>query len=412
MTSVSHRAGSALRPIRRGFRGALSLIVSALLVVSFAGPVLAAPQATDSIDGIRYAESGVAPQVMPDVRMKAGVLVSEDGRVLWARNESSRRSIASITKIMTAVVALDSSTPTETVTVPKASGRVGESTAFLRPGESLPMLDLLEALLVKSGNDAAVAISRHVAGSEEDFVRMMNEKANELGLKNTHYSNPHGLDEEGNYSTASDLSVLTRYAMRDTTFRSIVSQKTATIGSGGRTETVENTNILIQNYSGANGVKTGWTDDAGYCVIDSASRDGIELYAVVLGTGTELQRFKDAKELLDFGFAHFRSQKLASGGSVIGKSQVTDYLDEQVPAAVSEDVTVTVFDLAGDVTRTITLKPVKAPIKAGERLGVATFTQGDRVIATVPLVSTEEIDRPNLFLRVWIALVRFWRWIT
>lgn len=390
----------------------LSLLLGALLCGALVGPALAAPQASDSVDGVRYSESGVAPQVMPDVQMKAGMLVSEDGRVLWARNESARRSIASITKIMTAVVALDHSSPTETVTVPKASGQIGESTAFLRPGESLPMLDLLEALLVKSGNDAAVAISRHVAGSEDEFVRMMNEKAEELGLKNTHYSNPHGLDEDGNYSTAGDLSILTRYAMRDETFRGIVSQKSAMIGSGGRTETVENTNILIQNYSGANGVKTGWTDDAGYCVIDSARRNGIELYAVVLGTGTELQRFKDAKELLDFGFAHYRPQKLASGGSVIGKSEVTDYLDKQVPAAVSQDVTVTVFDLAGDVTRTITLKPVKAPIEAGDRLGVATFTQGDRVIATVPLVSTEEIGRPNLFLRIWIALVRFWRWIT
>lgn len=392
------------------FRHFVSTIVVACLVIPSTG--LADVRTSDSIDGVPYTQAGINLPVMPDVEMESGILVTEDGRVLWSRSPDDKRAIASITKIMTAVVALDSASVTETVTIPKASSRVGESTAFLRSGERISLLDLLDALLVKSGNDAAVAVARYISDDEESFVELMNEKALELGLKNTHFANPHGLDEDGNHSSAADLSVLARYAMRDPVFRSIVGQKYASIEVNGRTEKLENTNILIENYAGANGVKTGWTDRAGYCVIDSARRGDVELYAVVLGADDELQRFRDAKGLLDFGFAHFRPQKLASAGSVIGAAPISDYLDESVSAAVSENTTVPVFDLAGPITRDVRIDTIDAPVEKGQRVGVATFTQGDKVIATVPLVAVEDVARPGLLERIWIGTVRFWRWIT
>jgi len=376
------------------------------------GSAWAGVRSGDRVDGVSAAQIGLPKAAMPDVSMDAGALVTEDGRVLWARRVTDRRSIASLTKIMTAVVAMEHSSPDDPVTIPEDSGRVGESTSFLRPGEKLPMSEVLEGLLVKSGNEAAVAIAEHVSGSEAEFVKLMNAKAAELGLENTRFSNSHGLDEKGNHSSAEDLAVLARYAMSKPQFRKIVGQKSARVGVGKRAEKVASTNLLLGNYAGANGVKTGWTDKAGYCVIDSASRGGVELYAVVLGTSGELTRFRDARELLDFGFAHYRPQRLASAGTVIGQAPVTDYLDVVAPAAVSEDTTVPVFDLAGPISRTVTVTAVEAPVTKGQRVGVATFSQRGNVIASVPLVAVEGVAAPSPLQRVGIALVRVWRRLT
>lgn len=369
-------------------------------------------RSADRVDGVSAVALGLPSAAMPDVTMKAGMLVTGDGRVLWSRRPDDRRAMASLTKIMTAVVAIEHSRPDELVTIGRDSSTVGESTSFLRIGEKLPMRELLEALLVKSGNDAAVAIAEHVAGSEDQFVVLMNSKAAELGLSRTRFANPHGLDAADHYTTASDLAVLSRYAMTKPEFRAVVGQKYATIGSGARAERLPSTNLMIGNYQGANGIKTGYTGDAGYCVVDSAARDGVELYAVVLGTNGELRRFKDARELLDFGFAHYRPQRLASEGTVVGEAPVTDYLDVSVPAAFSHDTTVAVFDVAGPITRTVQVAQVAAPVAAGQRVGVATFTQRGQVIASIPLVATQDVHKPSPIERIGIGIVRVWRKLT
>lgn len=390
------------------FVAGLILFALSAGLLSGAVPANASIRSSDRVNGTSYSEVGVPKAAMPDVQMKAGALVTEDGRVLWSRNADDKRAVASLTKIMTAVVALENSTPDEIVTVPRASAGVGESTSFLRVGEKLPMSEMLEALLVKSGNDAAFTVAAHVAGGEEEFARLMNEKARELGLTGTTFKNSHGLDATGHRSTAADLAVLARYAMTKPAFREVVGQKTARIGSGARAEKVQNTNLLIGNYDGANGVKTGWTGDAGYCVVVSSRRGDIELYAVVLGAPGELQRFRDAKTLLDFGFAHYRPQRIASSGTVIGEAPVAEYIDRAAPAAVSQDTTVSVFDLAGPITRTVSVARVQAPVDAGQRVGVARFTQNGTLVASVPLVATVAVPDPSPLQRVGIALTRAW----
>ncbi len=390
----------------------IALAVAACATFSVVSAASAQVLRSDRVDGRSAKEIGLPKAAMPDVTMAAGALITEDGRVLWSRRSTDRRAMASITKVMTAVVAMENGSVDDLVTIPRASSTVGESTSFLRVGEGLPMGEVLEALLVKSGNDAGVAIAMHVSGSEEGFVAKMNEKAVELGLERTHFSNSHGLDEKEHYSTAEDLAVLVRYAMTKPEFRRIVGQKTATIGTGKRAEKVQTTNLLIGNYAGANGVKTGYTSDAGYCVVDSARRGDIELYAVVLGTTNEMKRFRDARDLLDFGFAHYRKQNLVSEGTVVGEARVLDYLDVNVPAAVAEDATVTVFDLAGTIKRTVSVSAQRAPVAQGQRIGVAKFIQGGEVIASVPLVATRDVERPGIFERVGIAIVRVWWKIT
>ena len=400
--------------IRSHHLSARSLVALGLALAVASTPVSAHAQvlAADRVDGRSASELGIPKAAMPDVRMAAGALVTEDGRVLWSRSVSDRRAIASITKLMTAVVALENGEPDDPVTVTTASKSVGESTSFLRVGEQLPMSEVLEASLVKSGNDAAVALAIHVAGSEDAFVDLMNAKARELGLSRTRFANPHGLDETGHYSTAADVAVLARYAMSKPDIRRVVAQKTATIGRGSRSEQVVNTNLLIGNYTGANGVKTGWTSKAGYCVVDSAKRGEIELYAIVLGTTSETQRFRDAVELLDFGFAHYRPQRVSTKDTIVAEAPVRDYLDRLVPVAMSADSTVAVFDVAGTITRKVTVSAVDAPVSKGQKIGVATFTQADRVIASVPLVAAEEVRKPSVPARVFIAAARAWRWLT
>ncbi len=386
------------------FACALALSLSAVVPSA-----TAASRPTDQIDGVAVSELGSVGRATPDVNMRAGVLVDGDGRILWSRKPDSRRAMASITKIMTAVVALESSSLTETVDVTPAALRVGESTSFLRQGDRLTMQDMLEALLVKSGNDAAEAIAIHVSGSSDAFVDKMNKKAAALGLSDTHFKNAHGLDAPGHQTSARDLAVLARYAMSKPAFKSIVGMKHVTIGKGSRKETLPNTNVLINNYEGVTGIKTGYTSDAGYCVVGSAERNDISLYAVVLGTNNESSRFRDARELLDWGFAHYRPQSLATSGSILAEAPVKDYLDVTVPAIVSADTTVPVLDLNGPITRTVTVSSVKAPVVAGQTIGVATFTQAGRQIASIPLVAKYDVRKPNPLHRIWIGMVRVWR---
>jgi serine-type D-Ala-D-Ala carboxypeptidase (penicillin-binding protein 5/6) len=404
-----------MRPLSRQTR-AVSQALSAFLLAAavFALPLAPAPahaarRLSDLVDGKPASERKLPLAALPSVEMKAGLLSDADGRVLWARRADARRAMASITKVMTAVVALEHSSLSEKVTVPADAAKVGESSAYLKAGERLTMRELLAAMLVKSGNDAAYAIALRVGGTEARFVEMMNEKAQELGLANTHFTNPHGLDEPGHYSSAEDIAVLARYAMSNPAFRSIVRLKRTTIGSRGHRHTLVSTDLLLGNYAGAIGVKTGNTDKAGYSVVSAAQRGGVTLYAVVLGTSSDRQRFQDARALLDWGFAHYRPQTLATSGTVVAEAPVSDYLDTVVPAAISQDVTAPVLDLNGTIRRSVTVAPVRAPVRRGDPLGAVTFTQGGRQVAGAALVATNDVKKPNPFARAWIGVLRAWR---
>jgi D-alanyl-D-alanine carboxypeptidase (penicillin-binding protein 5/6) len=237
----------------------------------------------------------------------------------------------------------------------------------------------------------------------------MNKKAAALGMTHTKFANSYGLDEPGHYSTAADLAVLGRYAMANPTFRNIVRKEATAIGQGSGRRRLETSNYLLGRYRGANGIKTGWTNDAGYSVVASANRGGEQLVAVVLGTRSESARFAAASKLLDWGFSHVRRESLVASGSVLGRAQVTDYDDRFVPVLASQGSTPTIFDLDGTVRTTVRFdRRIKAPVVRGARLGVLVATQGDRLVASVPLVAGASVPAPGFFERISIGLHRWW----
>lgn len=403
----------------KAFIGMMSVVFKrarAALTVALA-LALAVPAATfgkvlpgDLVGDAPVSSSAALTSAAPDVSMRSGMLIAEDGRVLWSREPDARRAIASVTKVMTAMVVLDRLALTDTLTVTAQATSIGESDAELRMGEKLTVREALSALLVKSGNDAALALAVRAAGSEKKFVALMNAKAAELGMTGTRFANSHGLDEPGHYSTAADVAVMSRVAMAKPDFRDIVRRKQVRIGRGGAARTLESSNLLLDTFAGATGVKTGWTSDAGYCLVASAQRGGVGLLAVVLGAESEAARFRQATRLLEWGFEHYRPVRIATEESVAGTVTVTDYLDRHVYALVSRDETATLFDLDGKVAERVLLsRRVRAPVARDQQLGTIRVTQGGRMISNVPLISDRAVPAPGFFERIGIAIERLWR---
>lgn len=388
---------------------ALRAIIALWLAAALAGP-LAAAHGQELIAGRPVAEDAALASAVPGVSMPAGVLRTGDGRTLWERDADVERAMASTTKIMTALVVLENAEITDTITVSPKAAAVGEAEVGLVAGESYTVQQLLEAMLIHSGNDAALALAEYVAGNEAAFVTLMNEKAAELGLTHTAYTNPHGLDEDGHHTSAADLATLTTVAMADPRFAAIVSAPRVSIRAGGVTKTFDTSNKLIGTYEGADGVKTGWTNDAGYCLVASAARGGISFVAVVLGTGSEDDRFMQARTLLDWGFAHYTDTQIASKDATAALVPVASYLDRTVTARVAEDAAVPVFDLDGElITRVDVLNEVDAPVTAGQRLGTLTVIQGERLLAQVPIVAGEDVPAPDAWETIGIWFTRVWR---
>jgi D-alanyl-D-alanine carboxypeptidase (penicillin-binding protein 5/6) len=390
-------------------------LVAALAVVFALQPLSIARAAVldnDYVGGVQVRVREALRVSAPDLSMPSGTLSSMDGRELWSRDPAAQRAMASTTKIMTAVVVLERASLDDIVTVDKRSATVGQSAMGLVVGERLTVGELLKGVLVQSGNDAAVLIAEYVGGSVEGFVRLMNEKAAALDLLDTRFANPHGLDQAGHYTSAADLTSLARYAMRNPVFRQIVGTYTLKVRSDHYTHVLTNHNVLLKTYKGAEGIKTGWTDDAGYCVVVAAQRNGVELIGTVMGAASEQDRARQAKKLLDWGFAHYRPVVITTAGEVSGRVPVSDYLERTVGARAVETTSIPVFDLAGAVRRRVELLPdVPAPVKAGDRVGTLTVFQGKAMLAQVPLVADADIPAPSIGQRVVFFFARIWKGI-
>lgn len=247
-----------------------------------------------------------ARDAYPSVTAQAyAVMDLETGELLLARNPHLKLPPASLTKIMTALVALERAELDEPVQVSTRALHVRGSRLGLRRGEQVELWKMLYGMLFRSGNDAAIAVAEAVAGSESAFVDLMNRKARAVGALNTHFRNPHGLPAYGHYSTAYDLALMARAAMANSTFAGIVSRETREVNWAGRERTIVNINTFLRLYSGATGIKTGYTSSAGYCLAASAQREGRHLVAIILNSRSSSARWRDAIRLLDYAFAHY-----------------------------------------------------------------------------------------------------------
>jgi len=313
----------------------------------------------------------------PGTHARASALIDvTSGRLLAGENGDTPMKIASLTKIMTAIVAIENGRLEDEVTVSRnAAGKEGSS-LYLRAGEKIKLENLLYGLMLRSGNDAATAIAEHVGGSLEGFVWMMNWKAQELGLTRTHFANPHGLDHPEHYSSANDLAVLTAYALHNETFRKIVRTKSYKAPNPNEPWDYEwkNKNRMLTMYEGADGVKTGYTKQALRCLVSSATRNGQQLVAVTLNDRDDWQ---DHARLLDYGFKHYPLQPVIRKGEPVAGYSLTPVADFRYPFAAGERDRLRV--------RITPLPSTDIAYAFGQR-GVVTFRLGGAVIGRIGLV--------------------------
>jgi len=379
------RSTSALR--RAALGAAVALLTLVALVVAPAAPAATAPKP-------------------PQVRAPAAILVEPaTGDVVFQRNAGQRRGIASTTKIMTALVTVEHASLDDVMTTVDYHASPIESQAGFRAGERVTVRDLLRALLVTSANDAAATLAQRVAGSRARFVAMMNAKARQLKLGDTHFANPIGLDNEENYSTATDLVKLTLILRRNAFLRETVDLPKVTLKSGAHPRTFVNRNVLVRTVPAVNGVKTGHTNSAGYILVGSASRNGVTVVSAVLGDPSEAARDSDSLNLLKYGLSRYHVVTAVKKGQVVGRSALS-HRDQHVDLVAGATVRRTAR--RGDrlvVTVLDAPTTIDGPLPEGARVGTITVTQRGRVVARVPLQTADAVDAATFFdrLRDWLG---------
>lgn len=335
----------------------------------------------------------------PDLDARAWILLdSRSGDVLADRSSERALPGASTTKLMTARLALEELRPAQLVPAPSYVANPIESRIDLRPGEQMTVRDLLHALLLESANDAAVALATAASGSVGRFVQEMNSEARTLGLERTSFRNPIGLDEPGHATSAADLAELTRELMRDPVFRGIVATESATLRSGDRTRRLVTRNDLLRRLPWLNGVKTGHTQAAGYVLVASGRRGGVELISVVLGTGSEDERDSESERLLRWGFAQYRREEAVEAGEALARAEVR-YRDEPLTLVAGEPVQVTMRRGQEIVTDVDAPAQVEGPIAEGELLGAARVLVDGTERARVTLRAAAPVQAPSIVTR-------------
>lgn len=244
---------------------------------------------------------------MPDTNSRACVVIDRNtNTILYGKNENQKRKMASTTKIMTSTIIIENCDLNDTIEISKKAAGTGGSRLGLKIGDKITVRDLLYGLMLRSGNDAAVALAEYAGGSIEGFAELMNKKASELGLTNTHFETPHGLDSDGHYTTAYELAILSNYALNNATFAQIVGTKEYTITINGSPKQLSNTNELLGNFEGVYGIKTGFTNGANRCLVTACKREDMDIICVVLGADTKKFRTQDSIKLINYIFNNFK----------------------------------------------------------------------------------------------------------
>ncbi len=348
----------------------------------------------------------VTAENLQDMTADAAILIdATTGRVLYEKNPDKPHYPASTTKMMTCILALENSNPDDIIDIDNRAVGEDGSSVYLQEGDKIKMSELLQGTMLASGNDGASAIAYYIGkGSMKDFVQMMNNKAKDIGAVNTHFDNPHGLTDPNHYSTARDLAKIAAYGYRNPAFRKIVStkeQEICWINPGGQKYTFGSTNRLLWNYDEVTGIKTGYTEAAGGCLVASAQQNGTTLIAVVLRTQDSRSRFIEGKALLDYGFKHIVKNATIDDEKLVSNVYVHNSNIFQTKIRPVETVTYPIMqgEKAEDFTYKVNIPSyIEGPLKAGAKVGSVDLLYKGTVVGNVDMVVNEDINEGfNIF---------------
>ena len=341
------------------------------------------------------------------ITSKAGIVLEQNtGRVLWEKNSKEKLKIASTTKILTAIVVVENTDLDSKVVISKKAALTGGSTVGLISGKEVTVKSLLYGLLLKSGNDCAVALAEYVGGNVDEFVKMMNRKAYEIGAKDTHCTNPHGLDTEDNYSTAYDIAKITCYAKNIEVLSKIMNTESITVDFGNTSKFLANTNRLLFTYEYCNGGKTGYTAIANRCLVATAKKDNLEVVAVILGANTTDIRFKEGKELLKYAIENY---------IMVDVENITNYnVNIKIIKGISSlytdtsSINICIQLKSGELEKVYvkqdTLTNVNAPLNSGEFIGKVYLYIGDELLYTKDLYAKYSVRKKTVKDYIILAL--------
>lgn len=335
---------------------------------------------------------------LEDLSADSVILIeARTGNVVYEKNAAKRVYPASTTKMMTAIIALENGKPDDVVTVGKDADGVEGSAMNIAAGDKLYFKDLLYGVMMASGNDATIAIADYLSGSVEEFAKLMTKKAHEIGAVNTNFVNSSGLPDKNHYSTAYDLARIAMYAYRNDQFRELVATAKQEIKwlEPVKSEILENTNLLLNNYQGATGIKTGYTEAAGECLVASAQRDGVDLIAVVMHVDKD-KRFDEAAKLLDYGFGKVKLHKAYSKDELVKTVHVHNGSDYQLKVRPKADIVYPIVDGGNLNEFSIQVdlpKFVNAPVKQGQVIGYVRILHKNIEINKVEIIADRTVDK-------------------
>lgn len=341
-------------------------------------------------------ETSLAPKAKSAIMIEATT-----GDIIFEKNVDEKLPPASMTKIMSMLLIIESIEKgviawDEMVTVSENASGMGGSQILLETGEEMSVEDLFKGIAIASGNDAVVALAEKIAGTEEMFVDMMNEKAKKLGLTNTNFKNPHGLDEVNHYSTARDMSTMARELVKHKKVLEYTSIYETYLRENLDTKVwLVNTNKLVRFYDGIDGLKTGYTKGAGYCLTATANKNNMRLIAVVMGEETSQLRNSEITSMMDYGYAQYSLETLLDTDSILGKVEVDKGINRYVEVVPKENITFLNRKVAAkkNATYKVKMDSVKAPVKVGDVVGTIYVYEEDDVIRKVPVTVKESVDK-------------------
>ncbi len=347
-----------------------------------------------------------AEEVPFDVESQSALLMDYNtGTILYEKNSHERLPIASITKIMTTLLALEAIEEgrislDEEVSVSEYAASMGGSQVFLAPGEKLPVSAILKAIIVASGNDASVAIAEKISGTAETFVKEMNKRAKELGMDNTNFSDCTGLSDEGNYSTAYDISIMSRQLLKYPLFFKWSTIWLDNLKEAANNTELTNTNRLVRFYDGCDGIKTGSTRKAKSCLAASAKRGNLRLISIVLAAPTSQIRFSEAAKLMDFGFANYEAVPIIKKGELVEKQiSITGGKEREISGHAAEDFFM--LQKKGQSNEydinNIVEQPIKAPIKKGQKIGAILIQKEGKDINSIDILADRDVEVASIY---------------